>query len=713
MESFDTAIRCGADAVYLGFSSFNARMKAQNFDETNIKDVVSRAHFYGVKVYVALNTILQNQELKDLIDIVKVAVEAKVDAFLVQDLGVCKILKDCFEGIVLHASTQMGVHNLYGAKVAESMGISRVVLSRETKLDDIIEIKKNTSLEIEYFVQGALCIAFSGNCYLSSVEQNASGNRGLCKQLCRLPYDWRIGDNKGSGYMLSARDLCLAPTLEELARAGVDSFKIEGRLRRAGYVAEAVTTYRRLLDEVEKSLNDAKSKMRFSKSDEQNLKIAFSRGEYLNRAYLDKGTPHIVEKRYQNHTGIEIGKVLNVKPFKQDLFEVTLQLNREMTKGDGLKFFDKGKEVGSLGVGDVKKIGGDRYSFVTKQQVKPNWQVNLIASVKQDELAKNAERNLAIDMSVVANVGECLQIDATYKDLCFTKSSDTPLEVAKNAPMSEDDISKQVSKVGGSGFVTSKIDVQTNGVFIAKSMLNALRRDVLDELKAKIIDSNSLKTVIIRDDEIVKMLGIIDNASAQEGKILTVESGESIFSSKINGGNIILRPSSFTRSEIENMCAVLGVDESDVALELPIIANSHDLKVIGDLLSVSKINTLISNNIYGLYFAGDNYRVIAGQGHNVANVIAVRALKDLGASGYIPSLEYRHFDSDKTLNRYDVSENIPLMTFAHCPFKTIYGNECSKCSYKPNLTLQRNGKWYKVIRHRLSQCYFSLFPIEK
>ncbi len=713
MESFDTAIRCGADAVYLGLSSFNARMKAHNFDESNIKDAVSRAHFYGVKVYVTLNTILQNQELKDLIDIVKVAVEAKVDAFIVQDLGVCKILKDCFEGIVLHASTQMGVHNLYGAKVAEQMGVSRVVLSRESKLEDIIEIKNNTSLEIEYFVQGALCIAFSGNCYLSSVEQSASGNRGLCKQLCRIPYDWRIGESKGNGYMLSARDLCLAPTLEELARAGVDSFKIEGRLRRAGYVAEAVTTYRRLLDEVDKSLNNAKSDTRFSKSDEQNLMIAFSRGEHLNRAYLDKGTPHIVEKRYQNHTGIEIGKVLNVKPFKQDLFEITLQLNREIAKGDGLKFFDKGKEVGSLGVGDVKKISGDRYSLVTKQQVKPNWQVNLIASVKQDELAKNAERNLAIDMSVVAKVGECLQITATYKDIRVTKCSDTPLEMAKNAPMSEEDISKQVAKVGGSGFVASKIDVQTNGVFIAKSMLNALRRDVLDALKSRIIDSNSPNSVIIYDDEIAKIMGIIDNAHANVSKALTVESGESIFSSKINGGNIILRPASFTRSEIENMCAVLGVDECDVALELPIIANSHDLKVIEDLLSSSKINTLISNNIYGLYFARDNYKIIAGQGHNVANVIAVRALKDLGASGYIPSLEYSQFDSDDTIARYSVDVNIPLMTFAHCPFKTIHGNDCGKCTFKPNLTFHQSGKWYKVARHRLAQCYFSLFPLEK
>lgn len=201
MESFDVAVASGADAVYLGLDNFNARMKAQNFDCDNIAQVVSRAHFYGVKVYVTINTILQNCEFKELIELVKASIDAKVDAFLVQDLGVCKVLKETFDGICLHASTQLGVHNLYGAKVAEKAGFSRVVLSREAKLEDIIEIKNNTNLEIEYFVQGALCIAFSGNCYLSSKEQGASGNRGLCKQMCRLPYRAEVQGKSCDGYL--------------------------------------------------------------------------------------------------------------------------------------------------------------------------------------------------------------------------------------------------------------------------------------------------------------------------------------------------------------------------------------------------------------------------------------------------------------------------------------------------------------------------------
>ena len=308
MEAFDVAVASGADAVYLGLDNFNARMKAQNFDCDNIAQVVSRAHFYGVKVYVTINTILQNCEFKELIELVKASIDAKVDAFLVQDLGVCKVLKETFDGICLHASTQLGVHNLYGAKVAEKAGFSRVVLSREAKLADIIEIKNNTNLEIEYFVQGALCIAFSGNCYLSSKEQGASGNRGLCKQMCRLPYRAEVQGKSCDGYLLSARDLCLYSSIKQLADAGVCSFKIEGRLRRNGYVACAVQAYRKALDEVEKGNSPTLDSIT-----ENELKIAFSRGEFLKRAYLDEGTPKVVEKRFNNHIGIKIGTVKSVK----------------------------------------------------------------------------------------------------------------------------------------------------------------------------------------------------------------------------------------------------------------------------------------------------------------------------------------------------------------------------------------------------------------
>ena len=159
-ECFYANINNGADAVYLGLSSFNARMKAENFTTDNIREFVKYAHKFGVKVYVTVNTLIENEDFDEFISMIKILVDAKVDAFIVQDFGIAHLLKTSFDGIELHASTQMGIHNLNGAKVAEKLGFSRIVLSRETSLEDIKEIKNNTNLEIEYFVQGALCVAF-------------------------------------------------------------------------------------------------------------------------------------------------------------------------------------------------------------------------------------------------------------------------------------------------------------------------------------------------------------------------------------------------------------------------------------------------------------------------------------------------------------------------------------------------------------------------
>ena len=186
MDNLKVAVSSGADAVYLGMQNFNARDKADNFTAENIKEVVDYCHLHNVKVYLTVNTIIKDNEINMLVDTIKSAVEANVDAYIVQDLGVATLLKNTFVNINLHASTQMGVHNLKGAKLIEEFGFSRVVLSRETTLEDIKQIAQNTKLEIEYFVQGALCVAFSGNCYLSSILHGQSGNRGKCLQLCRL-----------------------------------------------------------------------------------------------------------------------------------------------------------------------------------------------------------------------------------------------------------------------------------------------------------------------------------------------------------------------------------------------------------------------------------------------------------------------------------------------------------------------------------------------
>lgn len=706
MTAFETALMSGADAVYLGLDDFNARMKAQNFTSENIADVVKRAHFYGAKVYVTINTILQNEEFTRLISLVKSAVCAKVDAFLVQDIGVCKVLKDCFPDICLHASTQMGVHNLYGAQVAKEMGVSRVVLSRETKLEDIKAIKENTDLEIEYFVQGALCIAFSGNCYLSSVEQGASGNRGLCKQMCRLSYKAKAGKDEDGGYLFSARDLCLAKSVNQLARAGVCSFKIEGRLRREGYVATAVQTYRKAVDFASRDRDYIPSK-----SEMRDLKVAYSRGEYLERAYLDDGTPFVVEKRFNNHTGVKIGYVKSVKEFKDGLFEIFIVSDKELEKGDGLKFFDKDVEKASLGVGQANKACGT-YSVVSKTKVKPGWQVNLICDAKNDKIALSEQRYVPIAISVVAKAGKPLEMTAsatTRKGVVSVTKAAATLEKAQNAPTDANDISASCSKTADSGFSVRECVVDTDGVFAPKSVINALRRDVLCALKEEIINANSPKKVGINQEKIDEYLAMkFENVKA-ERLFVAMENEYGDFAKK--GEKTAIYPSVYSATSVKRLLDEYDLDESEVALGLPIIANGKDIAAIEKLLAdMPKIKTLVSHNVYGLYFAKKGYEIVAGQGHNIANGYAVLAAEQLGAHAYEPSLEYRDFAAHDTIKRYAPSKDIALMTFAHCPYKTIYGNDCKNCRYKGDISVSREKRSYVIKRTRVAGCYFGLYP---
>lgn len=209
-EMLEVAIASGADAVYLGLENFNARAKADNFSSENIRQSIKRCHLFGIKVYITVNTLISDNEIDDVLSMIEKAYIARADAFIVQDIGLAKFMKERFPNIELHASTQMGVCNAKGAKILEKLGFSRVVVARETTIEDIKQIKSQTNLEIEAFVQGALCVCYSGSCYLSSKLKNKSGNRGECLQLCRLPYKLiESGKIKKQGYLLSTRDISL------------------------------------------------------------------------------------------------------------------------------------------------------------------------------------------------------------------------------------------------------------------------------------------------------------------------------------------------------------------------------------------------------------------------------------------------------------------------------------------------------------------------
>ena len=339
ISSLKVAIYAGADAVYLGLDLFNARIKADNFNKDNLAYWVNYCHLFGVKVYLTFNTNIKQSERNVFAEYVEISAKAGVDAFIVTDLGCLDILKQY--DVPLHGSTQIGVHNLAGAKVLEDLGFTRVVLARETLSCDIAEIRNNTKLEIEHFVHGALCVSFSGACLMSSMMSGDSGNRGRCNQPCRLKYSSDFSSKES--YLLSPNDQCLIDKVGELAKLGVDSLKIEGRLKQPHYVGEAVAQYRKAVDNILKGNS--------GKIDYDSLKSAYNRGNFT-LGYNYEGSKDIIYDKINGNIGLEVGKIVSVSNGS-----AILELTRELNKGDGVKIIRDGEELGGLSITNIEKYG--------------------------------------------------------------------------------------------------------------------------------------------------------------------------------------------------------------------------------------------------------------------------------------------------------------------------------------------------------------------
>ncbi len=697
INSFNVAVNNGANAVYLGLSNFNARIKADNFNFENIAEIVRQAHLRNVKVYLTVNTLIKDSEINDFINLIKVAVESKIDAFIIQDLGVAKIIKQNVKNAVMHASTQMGIHNLYGALVAESLGFKRVVLSREATLKDIKEIKENTNLEIEFFVQGALCVAFSGNCYYSAFLKAQSGNRGRCLQPCRYEYCGLKNDAKTkNGYLISPKDLCLLSNLKMLIDAGVTSFKIEGRLRRSGYVAVATNVYSNAI----KNILDFKETK--NNNYENLLKEVFNRGDYNKNSYLFNNKFGIINSKNQNHIGVEIGKVKSVEKFK-DIFKVGIISIEPINKNDGLKFFKNGQEVLSAGVGNVEYKNKVHYIF-TKVKPEVGMAVNRILNNELEEKYISNKATKLVDIDAIFLENNKAKVVLKCDGITVEAESESVLEKAKNFPLSEKECVEQLSKFNSEYFVAGSVNVKLDNVFIAKSVLNKLRRDALDCLEKAIIakfeESNNMEFVENKTEnvEFLKSKNYVcinDNVNIENLK-------------NYKDFCVVYSPIEWDAEKIKSAIKKFNLDTNKIYVSLPIFANGEEVQHIVNVLKNLKIKNVISNNIWGLKLIND-FNVVAGFNHNVINTIAYSVLKDLGVSDVILSMETSH----KMLQNFEdacvYSFGTPtVMTFCHCINNTITGSTCDKCSYSNSLCLQNGDSKFKIRRYRILNCYFEL-----
>lgn len=700
IENFRVAIKSGADAVYFGLNKFNARLKADNISLDNLQELVGYAHIKGVKTYVTINTLVSNSELKELVSMVGKCLECGVDAFIVQDYGVISVLKTMYPNIVLHGSTQLGVHNVRGARVAKELGLSRVVLSREVTLNDIKEIKKSVDIELEVFVQGAMCVCFSGNCYLSSLKFGASGNRGLCKQLCRLPYTLTNGKQKKNGYMISPRDNCMLDYLQELCDIGVESFKIEGRLRRAGYVATATRVYRQAIDSIVSGSNFDEVQ---AKTD---LKKVFSRGEFINGYFDNKD---IIDTRYNSHMGEKIGSVVRCDKFK-DLYKITLDINCELATGDGLKFIDNNVELFSLGVGNVDKIGNNVIVY-GKNYVKSGAVVYRVLDANFENNVIDLSRKRQVKITAEFIIDKPIKLTATCGDYVVSAIGQV-VQKAEKSPVSRDKIIENLSKWDKDIFEIEEIKFieLDDNVFVPVSAINEVRRDLVEKLN-KYITTLSYSGSICECPKLSSIENVLDS-------MVIVDENINIFKLKDEYSKFVLSPQLYSVSVVSDFYnKYKSMLEGKFVINLPIIAMSDDLKVIDEIVRFAKANdiAIMINNIYGLDYIQLGVNIIAGTNMNIANGYAVASFKNMDVNDIVFSSEKW---SSREVGTYKLgSGRKVLMTMAHCPSVTLTeqgcssikgDNTCSSCKYQGQMTLYNDNNSYGIRRYKVKNCYFEL-----
>ncbi|CAM3056780.1 peptidase U32 family protein [Streptobacillus ratti] len=475
-EKLDAAIKAGADEVFLGLKGFGARRNNDNFAMQELLDGIDYAHKKGVKVLLALNTIMRDMEIKSVYKNFKPIYEHGVDAVIVQDLGLIKFLKTNFPDLVLHGSTQMTVANYVEANYLKELGLSRVVLARELSFNEIKEIREKTDIELEVFVSGSMCISYSGNCYVSSFIGGRSGNRGMCAYTCRKKFK----DEEGQlSYFLSPNDQLLEEVeIKKLKEIGIDAIKVEGRKKQPEYIFETVSYYKDILNGISR------------KSESYKL---FNRGYSKGYFYLDD---KLMNHKYSSNFGYLLGKIENNNEIKilDDLIlgDGIQYVNQYFEKIDGVyvnKIYKNGSKVLSAEKGDMIYLPdipkGTKYIY-------KNYSKEINDRINHD--IKVRKRYKKINAKVIANLNEEIYIEFSTMNN-FNKEIKVGikgeiLNTLANKKITEKDIISKLSELGDTDFEIENIEVFYDGkVFIPFSKIKQIKRELVEKLTLKLISS--------------------------------------------------------------------------------------------------------------------------------------------------------------------------------------------------------------------------------
>ena len=499
MECLHAAVKAGADAVYLGAGHFNARRGADNFLLENLAEACDYAHLRGVKIYLTLNTVVLPSELPDALELARQAYRCGVDAFIVQDIGISIELSRIMPDVEVHVSTQMNIHDEDGLRAAAALGATRVTLARELSLAEIArlhELAEELGVELESFAHGALCVCYSGQCFMSSLVGGRSANRGRCAQACRLPYELhnralrKTLDAPGE-HLLSPKDLCTANLIPELLHAGVASLKIEGRMKSPEYVQAVVGVYRAVIDRVEVAIDrdgidsvvasDA-PELRASEEEMNVLSEAFSRG--FTTAYLNgKRGNEIMSYGRPNNRGVFVGRVAKVR---EGL--VFIDPETELHVGDLIEFWtNRGHFVHTIGEFKTDRAG--RVFFAVERAVGKGDRVFRVRNAEAAFVDDDKLPSVAVCARAELRIGQPALLTFTVAAGDASVTVEGPeVEAARTKAITEEEVREHIDRMGTTPFYLSSLEIDLDeGVGMGFSMLHKLRARAAEELQETIL----------------------------------------------------------------------------------------------------------------------------------------------------------------------------------------------------------------------------------
>ncbi|TYQ16810.1 UNVERIFIED_CONTAM: putative protease [Acetivibrio alkalicellulosi] len=690
-ESFLAAVENGADAVYLGGKDFSARQFASNFDNEILKQAIKYAHLRSVNVYLTMNTLISDDELKSALNFLNEAYCLGIDGVIVQDIGLAKEISRFFPNLPLHGSTQMTIYNLEGVKALEEMGFKRVVLARELTLEEINYITVNTSIETEVFVHGALCISYSGQCLLSSIIGGRSGNRGKCAQPCRLLY--QLGNKKS--YYLSPKDLCTINILDEIVNTGVKSLKIEGRMKGAEYVAVVVKIYRKYLNKV---LNG--EKVTVEEEDIKDLERVFNRGGFTQGYFKGKTGREMMSFEKPKNWGTNLGKVIS---YDKSCKSIRLKLEDQLSIGDGIEVWNKDDEspgtiVTSIKVGDkdIKEaqpsntvlVGSIRGNFSKGDKVYKTSNKKLMINARQTFTGK-FNRKILIKGSIIIKHGirALFSVKDDIGNEFKVESKESPAK-AQNSPLTKERVMQQISKTGATPFKFESINIDLdNDISLPISEINNMRREALSALEQH--REKKYNRVLV--DSGALLLPYLNERSLREKKRILISVcfyKEPLSKESYNFycDRMYLPFKMFIEGKNYRIIDEIKKRGTKVYISIPSITRgNYDrlLKIHLKALVESGIDGIVAGNMGTIDFASSigDINIMGDYTLNAFNSSTIIALHQAGLEGVMVSPELNLTKINKLIEisgfykEAQIYGRIPVMTSEYCPSKEL--NPCN------------------------------------